>query len=329
MRLKYTDIAEAVFFVSDAHLMDHAAVICRSTGEICLSTEDGEIDQIPEEVYESDEWVAVPEFRDIGCGSNLVHEFIASYAPREAEEVQRIFHRPGAYGRFKDLLANHGLLEEWYQFESAQQETAIRDWCAECGIDLEDDAGPEPEAGVEIASSPRSMYFVHRIDEDITLTLLTEIEAQPFYDLVVENRDHLTPWLSFAGRYSSVSEALSFARESLGRLAEGTAVGCLVWYRSRLAGWVELLNIRHPEREAEIGFWLGREFEGKGIASRAATAMIEHAFTSMDIAAVDANLSCENVRSQALLDRLGFSCSVCGKKSHCRLTREAWHACDR
>jgi len=201
MKLTYTDVADAVYFVSDASLLDHAAVICKTAGEIRLFTEDGEIDEIPEEAYESDEWVAVPEFRDIGCGSNLVHEFIARRVPEEAEEVRRIFHRPGAYGRLKELLASRGLLllEEWYDFENSRQETAIREWCADNGIELVGDAVSDADADTPGATWPRSMYFACHIDDDVTLTLLTRLEAQPFYDLVVENREHLSPWLGFAG----------------------------------------------------------------------------------------------------------------------------------
>lgn len=170
----------------------------------------------------------------------------------------------------------------------------------------------------------QSMYFPRRLDQDVTLTLLTQLEAESFYELVVRNREHLSPWLAFAHRYESVSDAMAFARDNLNRLGEGSAVGCLVWYREQLAGWVELLNIDHSRRQAEIAFWLGREFQHKGTARRAATAMIEHAFTGMDFPVIQAHVNPDNIRSRALLDGLGFDSERRGEKIVCQLTREAW-----
>lgn len=125
-------------FVTQAYVTDHTALICRSSGEICFGSEDGEIDEIPDEAYESEGWVAVPEFRDIGCGANLVQDFVAQRLPEDAADVHRIFRRSGAYARFKDLLSHRGALEEWYAFENARQEQAIRDWCRDNGLELED-----------------------------------------------------------------------------------------------------------------------------------------------------------------------------------------------
>ena len=324
MKADYSELHDAVVFVSDAFLVEHTAMICRSTGEICFAMEDEELDEIPEDAYDSDDWVPVPEFRDIGCGTNLVHEFVAERLEDDASEVHRIFRCEGAYGRFKHLLAHRGLLEDWYQYETNRQQLAIRDWCQENGIELEDgpaaDAGAAPAAGASL----HTMFFPNRIDDDVTLTLLTTLEAEPFRDLVHRNRDQLRRWLGFADRYESVQDALSFARDSLGCLAEGSALGCLVWYGHDLAGWVELLNIDHSAREAEIGFWLGRDFEGKGIARRAADAMIEHAFTSMHLSGLHANVKPGNSRCCALLERLGFALECRSEKLVYRLRRESW-----
>jgi hypothetical protein len=51
-------------------------------------------------------------------------------------EVRHIFSRRGAYGRYKDLLVRRGALERWYDFSNKSEETALREWCAENGIEL-------------------------------------------------------------------------------------------------------------------------------------------------------------------------------------------------
>jgi hypothetical protein len=50
---------------------------------------------------------------------------------RTANELLR-----NAYRRYKDLLVRRGALERWYDFSTKSEETALREWCAENGIEL-------------------------------------------------------------------------------------------------------------------------------------------------------------------------------------------------
>ena len=49
--MKFADIEEAFMLVSHGMYGDHSAMICRSTGRICWSSESGEMDESPEEAY--------------------------------------------------------------------------------------------------------------------------------------------------------------------------------------------------------------------------------------------------------------------------------------
>jgi len=52
------------------------------------------------------------------------------------DQVEGFFRQPGAYGRFKDLLAREGALERWYSFETDSVERALRQWCADNGLEI-------------------------------------------------------------------------------------------------------------------------------------------------------------------------------------------------
>ena len=51
---------------------------------------------------------------------------------------KKSFTGAGAYSAFKDLLDSAGLLQAWYDFEEARTEEALRVWCRDNGIKLED-----------------------------------------------------------------------------------------------------------------------------------------------------------------------------------------------
>ncbi len=70
--------------------------------------------------------------------------------------------------------------------------------------------------------------------------------------------------------------------------------------------------IDHQKRNAEIGYWLGEEFQHRGIASRAVNALIEHAFSYLDLSVVIAKANSGNSRSRTLLESLGFAAKETG-----------------
>lgn len=56
--------------------------------------------------------------------------------PNPVREIEDCFRRRGAYGRFKAILERAGCLEKWYRFEAAATEKALREWCAENGLEV-------------------------------------------------------------------------------------------------------------------------------------------------------------------------------------------------
>jgi hypothetical protein len=136
--MKYRDIEDAFEFVSAHGQYEASAFVSRETGETCWVSDNIEEEDLPEDLYESEDYVEIPHKNDLDLGRNLVFRFVSVRAPDHTEEVRRIFSRSGAYGRFKGLLERIHLLEEWYRFEAQETELALREWCGDQGFDLED-----------------------------------------------------------------------------------------------------------------------------------------------------------------------------------------------
>jgi RimJ/RimL family protein N-acetyltransferase len=73
-----------------------------------------------------------------------------------------------------------------------------------------------------------------------------------------------------------------------------------------LAGHVALSVKADDPRQAEMGFTFAREHQGRGLAREAAERVLDYAFESLGLHRVVAVTDCENVRSAALLERLGM-----------------------
>jgi RimJ/RimL family protein N-acetyltransferase len=63
-------------------------------------------------------------------------------------------------------------------------------------------------------------------------------------------------------------------------------------------------------RSAELGYWLGEPFWGRGITTRAVAAFSAWAFARFDLARIEAGVFESNPASARVLEKAGFSCEA-------------------
>jgi len=101
------------------------------------------------------------------------------------------------------------------------------------------------------------------------------------------------------------------------------AVFAVVEATSRdLVGTVALV-IQRQSRVAELGYWLGRQYWGRGYAAEAVQAVIDFGFGPLSLHRVYAHCLTGNVRSLAVLSRVGMVHE--GYRRQHVLHRDAWH----
>ena len=137
MAISFDDIENAFFFVSMDQKYMHNAYLCKETGQIFYTSEMGDSDELPEDIDDPDKYITIPHKNDLELGKALVIEFTSEYLPEELDRVYPIFRSRGAYSRYKDLLDEKGLLDEWYRFENERQRVALKDWCRGNSIEIE------------------------------------------------------------------------------------------------------------------------------------------------------------------------------------------------
>lgn len=127
-----TELLDAFEWVSANGPFENAAYISRRTGRIYWVGEDVEEPAaLPENIDDDSEYIPVPHKHDLGLGKPLALRFSDEHLPTESSRVHAFFSRPGAYGRFKNLLERLELLDRWYDFESSAVEAALEAWAAD------------------------------------------------------------------------------------------------------------------------------------------------------------------------------------------------------
>lgn len=151
------------------------------------------------------------------------------------------------------------------------------------------------------------------IDDELTLGLpQSEEEEFTIYKLIHENRDHLLPWmdwihmLTFPGQKRVYQMWREFPIEKgFERILyyNGTPIGsCGI----RLQG----------NGYAEIGYWIAKDYTGRGIVTRAAAFLTETGFTSYELHRVEIHCAKENQKSANVAKRLGYTHEATLRERH-------------
>jgi hypothetical protein len=136
MPVSFSDLQCAFEFVSSGGTGENEAYLDRQSGKIYWHSEFGDNDEeLPDDIDDK-KYTAIPDKRELDLGKPLVLDFARGFLPEDYDEVRRIFSRSGAYRRYKDLLVRRGALERWYDFSNKAEEVALREWCAQNGVDL-------------------------------------------------------------------------------------------------------------------------------------------------------------------------------------------------
>ena len=81
-----------------------------------------------------------------------------------------------------------------------------------------------------------------------------------------------------------------------------------------LLGTCTLFSFSPTSRRAEMGYALGRPYWGAGFMHEALTALVDYAFTTLDLHRLEADIDPRNTASARTLERLGFRYEGLGRE---------------
>ena len=128
-------------------------------------------------------------------------------------------------------------------------------------------------------------------------------DAAELYAAVDANRDRLDPWMPWTEQTRSVEDQRTWLETVTANPKD--LAGCGVYVDGVFAVGIGL----HQDEfgvACEIGYWNVREWEGRGLVTRAVLALMAIAFDELGFHRVFIRAGPGNVRSRAVPERLGF-----------------------
>lgn len=148
-----------------------------------------------------------------------------------------------------------------------------------------------------------------RVDERLVLELLGPQHVDAGTALIDRSRAELIPWMPWAEGSDEAAYREFVARVEVGRRggsrAGGAAYALLV--DEAFAGCIDFHDEIPAERSAQIGYWLGTPYLGRGWMTKSVTALAALGFTNLGLHRIKIVADVENVHSRRVAERAGFA----------------------
>lgn len=142
-----------------------------------------------------------------------------------------------------------------------------------------------------------------RADDALELVPMDPSCATEYLAAVERNIDRLAEWEPWAQQSPTIESIREFQTAVAASIARGELLDFAIRLDGRVAG---SLGSRLGGDRAEIRYWIDRDLEGRGVAFRAVTELIER-LHALGRDRLEAHVAVANARSIRLLERLGFA----------------------
>jgi ribosomal-protein-serine acetyltransferase len=148
--------------------------------------------------------------------------------------------------------------------------------------------------------------FQLQIDNELELKLLDASHADDLFALIDRNRPYLREWLPWVDAAVSIENTLEFIQFTERQYAENNGFQCGIFLKGCFVGCIGLHGIDWRNKKTSIGYWLGSEYQGRAIITRACSTLLHYLLSELQLNRVEIRAGTLNAKSRAIPERLGF-----------------------
>ncbi|XRQ12471.1 GNAT family N-acetyltransferase [Actinomadura welshii] len=157
-----------------------------------------------------------------------------------------------------------------------------------------------------LAGSPAAL---DRPQPGVRVRVVQMADAERLAELYAENREYLRPWEPERDdSYFTVDGQRANLRDLIEAYATEEMWPGVILADGEVAGRITLNNVlRGPLQSCFVGYWVARAHAGRGVASEALRQALDVAFGGLRLHRVEAFTRVDNLASQRVLERNGFT----------------------
>lgn len=141
-------------------------------------------------------------------------------------------------------------------------------------------------------------------DGDIELVKLepTFENTKIIFDLINKDREYIGKWLGWVDYIQKAEDEFLSIKD----MSQEKSTEYFIKYKDKIVGAVGFHTVKEKNRFGEIGYWLGSDFNGLGIMTKAVKIFESFAFDKADFNRIEIRMDTENKKSESIAKRLGY-----------------------
>lgn len=144
------------------------------------------------------------------------------------------------------------------------------------------------------------------VNEEIELKELSLQDSPALLQLVDANRDYLRKWMCWVDDVRELKDAKIFVDQCSFAISNKRGFTFGVWFKGELIGELGFNSIDNFNKVGVIGYWIGHEFQGRGIISISLKRVLDFGFDYLALNRMEIRVPVNNSRSHKVAERLGF-----------------------
>lgn len=146
-----------------------------------------------------------------------------------------------------------------------------------------------------------------KVNDQLSLRQLEPADAPLVYGQIDYSRKTLRKFLPWVDYNLKEDHSLRFIELMQRKAEEQDAIAFGMFKDAALCGVMDLHNWDHSLQKAEIGYWLGEAYRGKGIALACCHRLMQFGFEELHLNKIEIRFALQNERSSRIPIRLGFT----------------------
>lgn len=188
---------------------------------------------------------------------------------------------------------------------------------------LTQDVVPKPGEGLRLRPRAR-LRHAPLLGTSLVLSPLEPADGPELWQVVDESRVHLAQWLPWVPYNTTPISSQRYVESCAADWDAGRALrfGIRKHPDGDLLGVVSLDNCVHVHRSCDLGYWLKKDVQGRGLMSEAARLALQFAFDDLGVHRVRCAAATDNHRSLAVIAKLRFQFE--GVARHAEFVDNRW-----
>jgi ribosomal-protein-serine acetyltransferase len=144
------------------------------------------------------------------------------------------------------------------------------------------------------------------IAECTYLDIIQKKDKNIFFNLIDTNRQYLRQGVPWLDQCQTIDQTMLFIERSLQNLNLNQSIRLGIFFTKQLIGAI-LLTPYWKDQAFEIGYWIDRSFQGRGIVTTSCSSVLEIIYKEFEVKKILIHCTVDNMKSQSVAKHLGFT----------------------